>query len=257
MRFIDDELDERVTESVNEADKLLREVDKFLGGIERVETKDSIKWIYDESGANVPTLLGEYEIWYNSAYPLVNEYLPERTDRFVEKYDDVRRCLELDLEYFDEKNVDTELDLNNTISRALFLQKQLVSSIPQRAEIEQYRKARSISSEITSEEVQRAKELYDDEDIRAAGVICGVAIERHLITLCESSNEDLEFEYLDGIYSLAQTLHTAGEISDDLLRLLEYIAGIRNKCSHASEEEPEVREVERMLQEADEIIRQR
>jgi hypothetical protein len=60
---------------------------------------------------------------------------------------------------------------------------------------------------------------------------------------------------MDGITSLAQELSNANEINDDEQRKLEYLAGIRNNCSHATDEEPEKREVERLLNQSDEFIR--
>lgn len=81
--------------------------------------------------------------------------------------------------------------------------------------------------------VSKIDELGVDH-IRAAGVITGVALERHLITLCESSSEELDFGYMDVITSLAYTLNEAGEITDDDKRSLDYLAGIRDNCSYAS-----------------------
>lgn len=255
MKINSDDLEERVSRLVDEISDIRSNAVEYVKEIELDKSGGTDSWGYGPLGDELPIILSEYEIWYNTAYPLVSEYLPNRIDEFEGRYIHARKGMELDLEYIDARDISSRSVLGDNVSRAIAFQKHLVSSIPARAEIEKYKVSRSISSEITSEEVKRAKELFDDEDVRAAGVICGVAIERHLITLCEASEEEIEFDYLDGISSLSHTLNAAEIISDDRLRLLQYISGIRNKCSHASDEEPEKREVERMLQEADDIIR--
>jgi hypothetical protein len=134
-------------------------------------------------------------------------------------------------------------------------QMNLLASIPAKIRSERLTIRRQISNKITSDEIHRAKSLFNDGETRIAGVLAGVALERHLLTLCESSNQELEFGYMDGIASLAQTLSNAGEISNDDQRLLEYLGGIRNNCSHANEGEPEPEEVDRLLTEAEQFIR--
>lgn len=121
-------------------------------------------------------------------------------------------------------------------------------------ESEQLRVTKRISERITGDEVQYARTLYEDNQPRAAGVIAGVALERHLLTLCETSSEELDFGFMDGISSLAQTLNEADVISDDDKRLLDHLGGIRNKCAHANGDEPTTGEVGRLISEASDFI---
>lgn len=199
--------------------------------------------------------LDELEQWYSKAYPLVSEYSPERKEEFRERYNRLTKAIEVDIHYIRENDISGLGTLKTTAQNSLSYLIRVIKAIPNRVEAEELKAKENVSSYMVSEEIQRAKQLFDEDHIRAAGVIGGVALERHLTTLCETSEQDLEFGYMDGISSLATTLSDANEIGDDDQRLLEYLGGIRNKCGHASEEEPEKREVERMLNQTDEFIR--
>lgn len=196
-------------------------------------------------------LLREYEIWYNSALPLIEEHLAERADEFNTGYRKFTSLIDMynmngkDISVFEKRVLEyTDFQLN------------LLISIPDKIKSEKIRLRRTISNTITSEEIQRSRELFNNGNIRAAGVLGGVALERHLLTLCENCNKNLDFGYMDGISSLAHTLNDGGEITDDDQRLLDYLAGIRNNCSHANDKEPKESEVERLLSESERFIRE-
>lgn len=249
MTELEEEVEEKIDELVQDR-RILEKVDDIIDGY----YNSSSEWGH-ENGDKVLDVLEDYELWYNSAYPLVQEYLPDRKEDFKEENKKIRKCLEVDIEYFNSHDINGVGSLKTKIVGGVKLQHTLVKSIPDRVETEQLKARRSVSSNIVTNEVQKAKELFDDGNIRASGVIAGVALERHLLTLCESSEKELDFGYMDGITSLAQELSNANEISDDEQRNLEYLAGIRNNCSHATDEEPEKREVERLLNQSDEFIR--
>jgi hypothetical protein len=246
-------LEEEVQEKIDE----LTEKNDIVGYINDVLDDLSVEGIEisHENPKERWEALDRYEKWFNSAYPLIDEYLPDRKEEFEERYEEVRKILELDIGYLNKKGINKRNVMHSLVLSGINFQYSLVSSIPSRVETEQLRARRSVSSNIVTNEIQKAKELFDDGNIRASGVIAGVALERHLLTLCESSEKELDFGYMDGITSLAQELSNANEISDDDERNLEYLAGIRNKCSHATDEEPEEREVERLLNQSDEFIR--
>jgi hypothetical protein len=247
------ELEEEVQEKVDGLTKENDIVDYIDGILEDLSIEG--REISHENPKERWKALDRYEKWYNSAYPLIDEYLPDRKEDFEERYEEVRKLLEFDLKYMNEKEINKKNNIHGFILNGMHFQYSLISSIPDRVKTEQLRARKSVSSNIVTSEVQKAKELFDDGNIRASGVIAGVALERHLLTLCESSEKELDFGYMDGITSLAQELSNANEISDDEQRNLEYLAGIRNNCSHATDEEPEKREVERLLNQSDEFIR--
>lgn len=247
------EVQSEINKLQDEISEIQLEAAEALAGL----TVESGTWSYGgkETLRKLVNVATKYERWYNSAQPLIKEYLPDRQEEFSQRYETVRMGLETDIEFIREKEIKSVATLTDKVVRGILFQSDLISSIPNRVEVEELKAKKDISSNIVSNEMQKAKQLFDDGNIRAAGVIAGVALERHLLTLCETSEQELNFSYMDGITSLAQTLSEANEIGEDDQRLLEYLSGIRNKCSHASQEEPEKREVERMLNQTDEFIR--
>ena len=249
MKELEEEVREKIDELVDE-----RDISEKIADIVHDYELSGTKWghrNYDQ----VFDTLRDYEQWYNSAYPLIQEYLPNREDDFKTAYEKTRKCLELDLEYIESHEINGAGTLRSYIINGVELQISLLQSIPERVKTERLKAKKSVSNNIVTNETQKAKELFDDGNIRASGVIAGVALERHLLTMCESSEYELDFDYMDGITSLAQKLSDKNEITDDEQRKLEYLAGIRNNCSHASEEEPDRREVERLLNQSSEFIR--
>lgn len=254
MTELEEDVKSKIDELIEEMVGHIDNINEAMSGISLTKVGNSRTWSHNNRSAQSKAL-SKYETWYNSAHPLVAEYLPDRKSDFEEKYYRIRSSLEMDIGFLREEEINSEGTLKALISNGIQFQISILESIPRRVEIEKLKAKRNVSIDITSEEIQKAKSLFDEGHIRAPGVIAGVALERHLITLCEDSPQDLDFDYMDGITSLAQTLSDANEITDDDQRLLEYLSGIRNKCSHASDEDPEKREVERLLDEANDFIR--
>ncbi|GGC69787.1 hypothetical protein [Haloferax sulfurifontis] len=205
---------------------------------------DSIDW------ATVDKVDERYEIWYNQALTLVSEYISNREDDFRKVYTGMD-----DFIHFDDKEYMKADAYTGLLRRLVSRQKNILLSIPPKLEVERLKVRKGISDEIISDELYQAKSLWDDGNLRAAGVVTGVALERHLLTLCEVSDRDMDFNYSDGIRSLAETLYLAGEITDTKKGQLGYLAEIRADCAHANEDEPDKREVERLIQQAEDIVR--
>lgn len=240
------ELEEKIDELVAEIEEINGSLyDLAQNSTSRGKIKtERVDW------AKVDELDEKYEIWFTQAFTLVSEYVPERRADFREAYSDIDELLHFDgMEY-------TKADSYcGILRRVISRQKNLLLSIPPKLEAERLKVRKGVSDEIITEELYQAKTLWDDENIRAAGVVAGVALERHLLTLCEVSDREVEYEYSDGIRSLAETLYNANEITQTTMGQLEYLADIRNDCAHANEEEPDKRNVERLIEQAEDLVR--
>lgn len=242
---------DRLGDEINELVSELEEINDVLYDIAQNSTSsgkikmDRVDW------GTVDQVDEQYEIWYNRAFTLVSEYLPERKADFKSTYSDMDELIHFDgVEY-------TKADKYcGILRRIISRQKNLLLSIPPKLETTRLKVRRDISDEILMEELYQAKDLWDDGNVRAAGVITGVALERHLLTLCELAEQELDYSHSDGIRSLAETLYNAGQITDTKKSQLGYLADIRNDCAHANEEEPDKREVERLIKQSEDIIRE-
>ncbi|WP_135821440.1 DUF4145 domain-containing protein [Halostella litorea] len=242
---------DRLSEETNELVSEIEEINSILYDLAQNSTSrgkiktDRVDW------GTVDRVDKQYEVWYNRAFTLVSEYLPERKTDFKSAYSDMDELIHFDgMEY-------TKADKYcGILRRIISRQKNLLLSIPPKLETTRLKVRRGISDEILLEELYQAKELWDDDNIRAAGVVTGVALERHLLTLCELTEQDLDYSHSDGIRSLAETLYNASQITDTKKSQLEYLADIRNDCAHANEKEPDRREVERLIKQSEDIIQE-
>ena len=205
---------------------------------------ESVDW------AAVDQVDREYEVWYNQALTLVSEYLPSRQKDFKKVYAEMDNYI-----HFDEKEYEKADRYCGFLRRLVSKQKNILLSIPPKLEAERLKTRKEISDDIVSEELYQAKTLYDSDHTRAAGVVAGIALERHLLTLCEVSEQELDYNHSDGVRSLAETLYQAGEITDTKKSQLGYLSDIRNDCAHANEQDPDRSEVERLIQQSEDIHR--
>ncbi|WP_363463664.1 hypothetical protein [Halogeometricum borinquense] len=204
---------------------------------------ENIDWV------RVENLIEKYELWYNEALTLVSAYLPKREPDFVQAYSNLSSVM-----HFDGCNYTKLAEYNSLLRRNLTTQRNLLRSIPSKLDAEELRVRVGISAEITTEEVYQAKELFEDSLIRPAGVVAGVALERHLITKCEVSERDIEYEYDFGIKALADALYDADVISKTQHGQIEYLGKLRNKCAHADEDEPTRSEVDRLITQTENLL---
>jgi len=199
----------------------------------------------------VEDLMEEYELWYNQALTLITTYLPKREPDFTQAYGNLTSVFR-----FDNCNYTNFGRYVGRLRRNLNTQKNLLQSIPPKLDAEELRVRKAISGEIVSEEIHQAKGLLSDDLIRPAGVVAGVAIERKLLTECEVSERDVEYEYDYGINALAEALYNADIISKTQHGQIEYLGKIRNKCAHADKEEPSFNEVDRLVTQTEDLIRE-
>lgn len=194
--------------------------------------------------------LQEYEVWYNSVTPLVSEYLPNRLDDFEQHYNEFKQRLQLE----EKARSDTQKVLN-TQNADFDSQRSILQSIPSKIRVEELKIRRQISEEVSQSELATARGLFDDGEVRASGVVAGVALERYLLMKCKNASKDINYSYNDGISSLAQKLYEADEIDSTPQKHLQHLADIRANCAHANEENPDPDDVERLLKDVEDYIR--
>ena len=82
-------------------------------------------------------------------------------------------------------------------------------------------------------------------NIRAAGALAGVILEKHLKRVCiNHSITGMEEKTLNPIISI---LYTNSIIDLTVKKNLEYLSDIRNKCDHSTQKEPTEIEVNSLI----------
>lgn len=261
-----DTIAEYVEQLEEDAELIVEKIDELYHSAERVTARDEfgvfeldrepvgIKKIWRDPQGETKKLQEqlkeEYEYWYARAEELVSTYLPQRLDEFERRRGDVKDYIRLN------KNAKFGPERYVSSASGYFAdQRNIVKAIPGKIEVEKLKLRRQISETFSMEELQQARELLDEDLIRAAGVLAGVALERHLQTECDGA--DLQYSHDDGIASLAQTLFSAGEINKTSLSNLETLGQIRNDCTHANPTEPNKHRVGKLIEDTDDYVRGR
>jgi len=188
-------------------------------------------------------------IWFAEAEELIIEYRPSIIDDFQSDYESLDEYLQIS---------NTTINNNETyiLNRCFSILDNMISSIkgiPVKLEIRQLKAKKDISIRLSKDEIQRSRELYENDFIRSSGVIASVALERHLLTMCENSQNIIDYEPNHGINRLAQTLYESDIIDKTTWNDLKSLASIRETCAHP--EEPNKHAVKRLINDAEDFIR--
>ena len=177
--------------------------------------------------------ISKYQRVYSAGHELIKEYIPDRMNEYSgsynEKHKQVLECLRLSLFELtlskDGKNETIKIFINE-----LRTQQSLVASVLDVAEIRELGLRKVISAYIARTEIEQAEILLESGFDRAAGSIAGVALELYLKTLCDVNGILLPPRAT--IEPLAQALYQAKKFDITNLKHIQYLASIRNKCSH-------------------------
>lgn len=246
---------ERLEEDAEDIEELYTEFFKKIG-TSTVEGVIGSGYFWDTPSDELEEIrrevLREYELWYNSARPLISDYISDRLGIFDKRYEEFIGRLRLEK----DARKDTRKVLNNHNSD-FDAQRGILESIPSKVQVEELRVRRRISEEVSQTELDRARRLYDDSEIRASGVVAGVALERYLLMKCENVASEIRYSYNDGISALAQKLYESDEIDSTAEKQLQHLADIRADCAHANQEDPDSEDVRRLLEDVEDYVRGR
>ncbi|WP_114575632.1 hypothetical protein [Saliphagus sp. LR7] len=261
---LQEEIKEYLNESESHLDKIGDDIEDFFSELETEENAFSeemeseafstYEWApRTEVSSAQRDARDKYEQWYNAVEPVVYDYLPRRYEEFDEMHEKTLNYLNLE-SGFTESAPETPMERAVDIVNLIDGQKSIVMAAPNRVAAKQFNARKDISADVEADELLRARELYEDGLVREGGVIAGVALERHLMTVCETSDREVDYDPSHSIGRLAQSLYEADVILNSPMKRLKYLGGIRGDCAHP-EHEPNSEDVERLLNGAEEFIR--
>lgn len=192
-----------------------------------------------------------YEEWFSQAEVLVKNFYPSRIDEFRELAGDFRKLITLSRRPlpFSSKDLRTKTDskYNGQIG--------ILNSLVSRKEISEMRFRKQVKENLALEEIERAERLCGDDLIRPAGVLAGVALERHLKTILDE-NEETGSNFDVNIGEAADELYENGIISSTKKDEIMHYSSVRNDCAHSGHEIDEI-QVEKMISSVEDFIRRR
>jgi hypothetical protein len=176
----------------------------------------------------------KYQQWYSTSSQLVEEYAPEWAESFkglysTNSYSTIHVMDYLKLKGYSSNFLTKDGLISDFISE-LETQTAILLSIPHIVEIQEMSLRKLISVDVARTEMEQAEILLTGGFDRAAGGIAGVALELHLKTLCDVNG--VSYPPKATIDPLAQALYQAKKLDITELKHIQYLASIRNKCSH-------------------------
>ena len=197
----------------------------------------------------LPSFSAEYQAWYSEAKALVRQLLPDRLDDFCGYYEkpqtrkrlthesyrisDYLRGLRVEMEDAFGKVI---LDASAAIPQ---FQQQLaiVKAARERFESSLFDIRQIVQADLFGSELETAKALVKNGFTRAAGIVAGVVMERHLARVCQNHAIKIR-KNKPTIGDFNEALRKADVIDLPRSELNQYLGGIRNLCAHNKDDEP-------------------
>lgn len=232
----------------------------------RNEYKDTFDKLSDEQKEKIMkcSFSDKYNAWFNEALCLVKQLMPERLDEFVSYYKIPKRK-DQDISYLSYTISDYLLGVvvkelghvkvGGTAAVPKFQQQlQIVSSLKERFESSLYDIKQLVQADMLDSEIDSAKLLLKNGFLRAAGAICGVVLEKHFATICETRSLRVSKKN-PSINDYNQLLKAEGIIDTPTWRKISFIADVRNLCDHNKKEEPTKEQLVDLVNETVKIIK--
>lgn len=167
-----------------------------------------------------------YQRWYSASLHFIEEYLNEdRNEEFTEIYKIIINFLQPEGSMYSSKKEDI-----NTFINKLDIQRGILLSVPDVIEIKEMNLCKLISADFVEKELEESEVLFNTKYIRGAGALAGVALEKHLVTMCQLNN--VSYKLKDTIDSLATHLYKNKDLNITEFKKIQYLASIRNRCDH-------------------------
>lgn len=201
----------------------------------------------------------DYQRWYTEALAVVRQLLPDRTEEFVSLYQTDPRRKVVDHASFTIQDwlrglrgsVDAStgerriLDIEAVLGRFM-TQTAILEAAERRFESSLFDIRQIVQAELFDSEVMAARELLKSGFLRAAGVVAGVVLEKHLAEVC--SNHSIVVKKANPGISDHNELLKGGDVLDVAAwRFNQRLADIRNLCGHNKEREPTASEVAELI----------
>ena len=204
----------------------------------------------------LPSFKDDYQAWYSEAKVLVRQLLPDRLADFTRYYERPRTRRELTYENYTIEDYLQGLRRGSIAERivgpeaaiSLFQQQlSIVKSVKERFQSSLFDIRQLAQADLFDSELSAAKELAKNKFNRAAGVLAGVVLEKHLKEVC--SNHGLTVRRKNPqISHLNDALKDAGVIDTPEWRSIQHLGDLRNLCAHDGDSEPTAGQVTDILE---------
>jgi hypothetical protein len=234
----------------------------------RSELASLVEWgrrLYEALSQNkdTTTFRSEYQQWYSKALPVVRQLLPDRLAEFQGFYRLANRkaityatyTLE---DYMIAVQIKTGVlpafDIDNAAANKFVNQVLILQSAESRLTGALADIRGVLQADLFDSELGAARELAKNGHLRAAGAVAGVVLEGHLAEMC--SNHGITVSKKEPTIGDYNDLLKQNEVLDvPQWRLVQWLADLRNLCTHKKSREPTADEVLELIGGVDKAVK--
>lgn len=261
-------MSERYKKFAEELDKLINDGHLLLRSIQYDCEPQQFKKAYlkrykgDEDKVqsllkDLPNFKNNYQAWYSKSQTLIKQVMPGRLADFMSYFGSPKERKEITFQNYMIRDYLQGLEVTRGPEKHVIASgRAAIPEFQQQLYIVMAAKSmlNSTLMDLTSilqadlfdTEVEESEALAKAGHLRAAGVICGVVIEKHLYHVCEIHNISVR-KRNPNISDFNQTLRDASVIEVPQWRYIQHLADIRNICGHKKEREPTKEEIDDLI----------
>ncbi len=204
-----------------------------------------------------------YEAWYSEALAVIKQLNPDRLANFRQHYERPRTPRK---EFTVANYVIEDAIQGMKVSRGEDVYCEPSSAIPKleiqiailkacaaRFESSLFDIRQLVQADLMDDELTAADELLRNKFFRAAGVVAGVVLEKHLQAVAANRSVTVKARASLGDYVAA--LKDAGVLETPEWRKLQHLSELRAKCTHNKGAEPNAEEVDELIRGANRTIK--
>lgn len=208
----------------------------------------------------------KYQEWYSESQYLIQQLMPNRLEDFVGYYKKNKTRKFNDIKY-DNYKIEDYLDgieITNSFGEKVVgpdaaiskyhQQLNILKSVEKKFESSLFDIKQLVQADLFDSELATAKELLKKKFDRAAGVIAGVVLEKHLAEVCISHNVVVK-KKAPSINDYNQLLKDNEIIDTPDWRRIQLLGDIRNTCGHSKDKEPKKEDVEDLISGVEKVIK--
>lgn len=209
----------------------------------------------------------KYQQWYTEACAVIRQLLPQRLGEFESLYkvDPKRRNLDALSFTIQDWLMGARVAVNVRTGEKPFddfaavvmrfgIQCAILRSVETRFESSLYDIRQLVQADLFDSELEASRELLKKGFLRAAGVVVGVVLEKHLSQVCDKHGIPVKKKH-PTINDLNELLKNNNVIEVETWRFIKRLGDLRNLCAHNKEREPTKVEVEDLIDGADKAVK--
>lgn len=227
------------------------------------QIKPMLEKNYDDFIKNLIPFKLKYQDWYSESLVLVKQLLPDRITDFIAHYEKPKNRKELNHSNYVIQDYLQKLHLKrngeviigpNSAVNQFEQQYYILKSISERFESSLFDIKQLVQADLFDSELEAAKELQKNNFFRAAGMMAGVVLERHLKQVCENHNLKCA-KQKPMLKDFNETLKANNIFDITQWRFIAFLADIRNLCGHDKKNEPTAENINDLILGVEKVIK--